>query len=72
MKIEFITQTPFGTIISLDDFAPDSKVIGAYITVDGKTLYQIKGIAVELRTEILVNKTDKLIEGQEVKFLQVA
>lgn len=71
MKIDNITQTPVGTILSLSENLPDNSV-GNYITVDGGTLYQIKGTASNVWTEILIEKADNLEIGQEIDFKGIA
>lgn len=72
MKIDKITQTPFGTIVSLDQNVPSEGVVGSFLTVNGETLHKVKGTPTNVWTEILVDKTDKLQEGQEVKFMKIA
>ena len=62
MKIEAITQAPFGTIISLNK--PVSGVLDSLLTTDGNTFYRIKGISSDIWTEILIDKTDALTIGQ--------
>ncbi|MBE6165032.1 MAG: hypothetical protein E7156_07000 [Streptococcus gallolyticus] len=71
MKIKNITQTPFGTILSLSDNLPNNSV-GSYITVDGGTLHQIKGTPSNVWTEILIDKTDNFKIGQEIIFKNIA
>lgn len=71
MRINNITQTPFGTILSLSNDLPQNSV-GNFLSVDGINLHQIKGTSSDIWTEVLIDKTDDIKIGQEVKILKVA
>lgn len=71
MRINNVTQTPFGTILSLSNDLPQNSV-GNFLSVDGINLHQIKGTPSDIWTEVLIDKTDDIKIGQEVKILKVA
>ena len=65
MKIKAITQAPFGTIVCVDK--PISGALGGLLTTDDTVFHKIKGTPSDIWTEFLINKTDLLKAGQEVK-----
>ncbi|HEL2202505.1 TPA: hypothetical protein U1W00_001510 [Streptococcus suis] len=71
MKINNVTQAPFGTILSLSDALPENSV-GHFLTVDGNTLHKIEGTPSNLWSEVLVARTTDIHVGQEINILKIA
>ena len=65
MKVRDVTQTPFGTLLSLSDNLPENS-LGNYLSVEGRALHIIKGISSDLWTEVLIEKTNEIYTGQDV------
>lgn len=70
MKINDITQFPFGTVLSLSGNVPDNSV-GKFLTADGKHLHKIKGTPSNIWTEVLIESTYDMQIGQEVKIMKI-
>ncbi|MGF0112375.1 hypothetical protein ACQRDX_06085 [Streptococcus sp. SGI.013] len=70
MKINSITQAPFGTILSLSDTLPSNSV-GNYLSTDGEVLHKIKGTPSDLWSDVLIDKTTDVFVGQEVQVLKI-
>ena len=71
MKVNNVTQTPFGTILSLSENLPNNSV-GHFLSTDGNTLYKIKGTPSNAWTEVLIDKTADIHVGQEIKIMKIA
>lgn len=71
MKVNNITQAPFGTILSLSENLPSFSV-GNFISTDGVTLHKIKGSPSDIWTEVLIDKTTDIKIGQEIQILKLA